>query len=216
MNERMPPRTRSRGGRPPKHEAGAAGIRIIEAATQLFASQGYAGTSVEQVAATCGVGKDTIYRRFPSKAALFDGVVEHARTRVAGKIEDLAVGRGGARTPLKDLLRQFLALNMQRDLVALKRIAFSEAVVAGRKGAIPSSPPDPLMEILVKAVKAGQTEGALRDGDAAFMAAYLIHGLVSIPTTHAMLGGTDFDDAGTLDAYFDTVWTWLAEGVAAR
>ena len=54
-------------------------MRILDAAAGIFAAQGFAGASVERVASECGVGKDTIYRRFPSKVALFDAVVEHVR-----------------------------------------------------------------------------------------------------------------------------------------
>ena len=37
---------------------------------------------MEQVASACQAGKDTIYRRFPSKLALFGAVLEHAHSRL--------------------------------------------------------------------------------------------------------------------------------------
>ncbi|MDZ5699457.1 hypothetical protein [Chelativorans sp. M5D2P16] len=89
---------------------------------------------------------------------------------------------------MKDLLRSFLAI-MEQDLIALKRIAFSEAVVFGKSGPIPSRP-DPLMDKLVRAVEIAQAGRFLRAGDKSSVAAHLIHSLVSMPTTHAMLGGT--------------------------
>lgn len=215
MIDRKPVRSKSRSGRPTKREATEQTSRIIETALDLFASKGFAGTSVEQVAAACGAGKDTIYRRFPSKVALFEGVVDHARNQALGRVRDLAPTEGNALTRLQSLLRLYLAINMERDLIALKRITLSEAVVFGKQGA-GASQPDPLMERLVDAVRAAQAERFLRADDPSFMASYLIHSLTSIPTTHAMLGGTDYDTSEALDAYFGEVWNWLIAGLERR
>lgn len=52
---------------------------IARRAAEMFASQGYAGTTTEEVAAACGISKQTLYRLFPSKTALFASVVDHHR-----------------------------------------------------------------------------------------------------------------------------------------
>lgn len=56
-----------RRGRPRSVEADAA---ILDATLQLIDEDGLTGLSVEAVAARAGVGKATIYRRWPSKEAL--------------------------------------------------------------------------------------------------------------------------------------------------
>jgi AcrR family transcriptional regulator len=56
-----------RRGRPRSEEADHA---ILAAATQLLADRGLAGMSIEEVAARAGVGKATIYRRWPTRGAL--------------------------------------------------------------------------------------------------------------------------------------------------
>jgi AcrR family transcriptional regulator len=43
---------------------------ILETAAQLFAAQGYAATTADEIAQAAGVGKQSIYRRWPSKAEL--------------------------------------------------------------------------------------------------------------------------------------------------
>jgi AcrR family transcriptional regulator len=54
---------------------------IIEAAMDLCREQGMARTTVEEIAKRAGVGKQTIYRWWPSKAAVIeDGVNELAGT----------------------------------------------------------------------------------------------------------------------------------------
>ena len=62
----MQPRPASRG-RPRSAEADQA---ILEAAFKLLCERGFARTSVEAVAAEAGVGKTTIYRRYPTKPEL--------------------------------------------------------------------------------------------------------------------------------------------------
>ncbi|HEY7137266.1 MAG TPA: TetR/AcrR family transcriptional regulator [Acidimicrobiia bacterium] len=58
---------RPRPGRPRDDTADEA---ILTAAIELLESHGYARTTVERIASRAGVGKQTIYRRWPSKAAV--------------------------------------------------------------------------------------------------------------------------------------------------
>lgn len=61
-----PPEAAKRG-RPRSEQADHA---ILRAATDLLAERGLPGMSIEEVAARAGVGKATIYRRWPTKGAL--------------------------------------------------------------------------------------------------------------------------------------------------
>ena len=54
--------------------------RILAAASDVFAEQGY-DASMEAIATRADVGVGTLYRRFPTKADLFAAVVEAARRR---------------------------------------------------------------------------------------------------------------------------------------
>lgn len=49
--------------------------KILEEARKAFLTYGYAGTNIDQVAQTLGIGKGTIYRHFQNKAFLFLAVV---------------------------------------------------------------------------------------------------------------------------------------------
>jgi AcrR family transcriptional regulator len=57
----------ARRGRPRSEQADRA---ILRAAAELLAERGLSGLSIEEVAARAGVGKATIYRRWPSRGAL--------------------------------------------------------------------------------------------------------------------------------------------------
>jgi AcrR family transcriptional regulator len=64
---RVPHETTRRAGRPRSEQADRA---IIRATLDLFAESGAEGLCIEQVAARAGVGKATIYRRWPCKEDL--------------------------------------------------------------------------------------------------------------------------------------------------
>lgn len=202
----------SKVGRPSRQEKDAAEGRIIAAATELFASNGFAGTSMEQVASRCGAGKDTVYRRFPSKVALFEAVVINAHTRAIKRVEQLTPVTGNALEQLRGLMFELLLINMEPDLIALKRITFSEAVVFGRSGPIPPQP-DPLMQRVVDAISASQQAGMIADNDPRRLANHLIHCLVALPTSAAMMGSDAFRSRAAVEDHFEETWYWLINGL---
>jgi len=67
-------------GRPLRRDAEVNLHRILVAARDVFAQQGYEA-SMEAIAARAEVGVGTLYRRFPNKADLLNAVVELARER---------------------------------------------------------------------------------------------------------------------------------------
>jgi AcrR family transcriptional regulator len=53
---------------------------LLEAATRRFATLGFAGTSLEDVAADIQATRGAVYHHFPSKKALFEAVFEELET----------------------------------------------------------------------------------------------------------------------------------------
>lgn len=76
-------RPRGRQRDPEAHQA------ILDAATRVLRERGYASTSIEAIAAEAGVGKQTIYRRWPTKAAL---VLELYDLESVGVLDDVDTG----------------------------------------------------------------------------------------------------------------------------
>lgn len=63
--------------------------RILAAAIELFAAEGYASVAVPEVAAQAGVGLGTLYQRFPSKEALGNAVFRHCKRAWAAATLDV-------------------------------------------------------------------------------------------------------------------------------
>ncbi|GLK18919.1 TetR/AcrR family transcriptional regulator [Herbiconiux flava] len=63
-------------------QRGAADERIVAATLQLLRDRGPAGVTVEAVAATSGVAKTTIYRRYEDREALLTAAIDAATTEV--------------------------------------------------------------------------------------------------------------------------------------
>lgn len=68
MSEIQTARTRGRPG-------GSSGAELLAIARQVFLASGYAGATMDAVAAGARISKQTLYRRYPSKDVLFAAVV---------------------------------------------------------------------------------------------------------------------------------------------
>ena len=80
---------------------------VLDAATELFSRQGYAETSLEDIAERCGLTIRPIYHYFGNKKALFAAVNEQMEQRI---LDSMDVGGGSSEEGLKESWRAFLAL----------------------------------------------------------------------------------------------------------
>lgn len=103
---------------------------ILDAASEMFLAQGFLGTSMDQVAARAAVSKQTLYKQFESKEALFVAIVQGmtgaASARVqTGMPEPATVGElAGALTAYAE--RQ-LSIVLTPRLMQLRRLVIGEA-----------------------------------------------------------------------------------------
>ncbi|MHB1065192.1 MAG: TetR family transcriptional regulator [Georgenia sp.] len=77
--------------------------RIVQIALDLFERQGYAGTSLRDIADRMGVTKAALYYHFPSKEALLDRVLAPALSRVREVLVDVPADRAGLVSRLVDV-----------------------------------------------------------------------------------------------------------------
>ncbi len=103
---------------------------IVEAATTLFLRNGYQGTSMDDIAALAAVSKQTVYKNFADKQALFSEIVLGAAARADEFIEALPhvlADADDVEAGLRALARQYLATVMQPRLLQLRRLVVAEA-----------------------------------------------------------------------------------------
>lgn len=64
--------------------------RVLEAAAELFASRGFAGTSISEIRKASGASASSIYWEFGSKEGVFGAVLEDAASRWLGQTRQAA------------------------------------------------------------------------------------------------------------------------------
>ncbi|WP_243228297.1 TetR/AcrR family transcriptional regulator [Microbacterium sp. CIAB417] len=99
--------------------------KILDAAVRLFLDSGYDRTSLARVAEGAGVSKATLFKQFPTKAALFEATVLAAGG--SSDSEPVAMPTGDFRGGLVALGRAYAELLSRPHMVALMRIVIAES-----------------------------------------------------------------------------------------
>lgn len=73
---------------------------ILDAAEDLFRSQGYQGTSLGDIASSVGIGRTTLYEYYQDKEDLLASLVE---STLPGTIDDMIAGLDPAESPARRL-----------------------------------------------------------------------------------------------------------------
>jgi TetR/AcrR family transcriptional regulator len=82
---------------------------ILSNAAQLFAQRGYAGTSMNEVAAACGVSKATLYHYVRDKHDLAVRIAEEHVQRLEAVVEEVMREHSTPEARLAALIRSFVA-----------------------------------------------------------------------------------------------------------
>lgn len=82
--------------------------RILSAAASLFASRGYDGTSVDEIANLAGVAKGTVFYNFGNKQTLAEQMVAEATRRLHEAIEREAPAAAAGPPRVRAILRALL------------------------------------------------------------------------------------------------------------
>lgn len=148
-----------RPGRPRDARADEA---IVAATLQLLGQVGLAGISIEAVAATAGVGKATIYRRWPSKEAL----VLHAMLQGTDlpRTPDTGSLRGDLEVYLMDLVERIRAYAAQDVLPHLVGAASYDPAVRDALADYTRTRQAPMRTMLARAADRGDLPPG-RDAD---------------------------------------------------
>src|SRR5436305_10581078 len=103
---------------------------ILDAATTVFLTKGYLGTSMDEIAALAAVSKQTVYKHFADKERLFSEIVIAIVNEASEAVYNDVLGlqdSGDVGADLRDLARRQLARVMQPRILELRRLVICEA-----------------------------------------------------------------------------------------
>lgn len=186
-------------GRPRSAEADRA---ILQAAVDLLADEGYGGVTMEGVAARAGVGKATVYRRWPCKSALVVDAVTACRESgvqppdTGSARQDLLVFVYGFLNHLRtsDAGRVMPALVAELSRSAELAQAFREGFVQPRRAKV------------LEAVRRGVERGEVRAGVDPELVA---DGVVAFLLHRFLVTGMEIDD-DLPERLVDMLWRGVA------
>lgn len=104
--------------------------RILDAAEQALSRFGLAKATVVDVARALGVSHGSVYRHFPSKAALRDAVTERWLARVSSPLGKIAAEDVPAPQRLRRWFDEFIAIKRRKVLAEPELFATYRAIVA--------------------------------------------------------------------------------------
>jgi AcrR family transcriptional regulator len=102
---------------------------VLDVATEYFLKHGYLGASINEMARSSGISKESIYRYFSSKQQLFEAVIGRELVEYRRSLDRLdAMTRGmDLRSALIVVAEAMLAVITTDRTLALRRLIFDEA-----------------------------------------------------------------------------------------
>jgi AcrR family transcriptional regulator len=100
--------------------------QILRAATELFARQGFNGTTTREIADHVGVKETILFRLFPSKRSLYWAVIDTKSRATAGRklLESQLASNNNERRKFATIARDILERNM-KDSTLTRLLLFS-------------------------------------------------------------------------------------------
>ncbi|MEU6168687.1 TetR/AcrR family transcriptional regulator [Streptomyces tanashiensis] len=186
---------------------------IFDAALALVSETGYAKTTIEGIAARAGVGKQTIYRWWPSKAAVlldaFLDLAARANEALGGDADSEIPDTGDLAADLKCVLRATVDELSDPAFDGPTRALAAEGIVDPELGArFTEALLEPQLQYYVRRIEAAQAKGDIDPGVDPRVAVELLVGPLHHRWIHRTLPLTH--------AYADTLVDLALRGLAPR
>lgn len=164
MEQSAPPSGQDPG---PESQVDDTRQRILQAAAQVFADQGYARATTRALAAAAGVNEVTLFRHFGSKENLFAAVIDaYAAPALTASLE--AQLSGDYRRDLLTMAHQVLEVMLERrDAV---RLMLCESAHFPELREVLAQNPRQLRQALARYLERQMARGRVRPGHAEAMA----------------------------------------------
>jgi AcrR family transcriptional regulator len=192
---------------------------IVEAAAAAFLANGYAGTSMDDIAATAAVSKQTVYKHFADKKQLFADVVLATTDQVAAVIRLVSAAledTTNLEQGLSELARSLLTTLMQPELLRLRRLVITTADQFPDIGATWYQQGfERVLAALASRFADLTGRGLLQAGDPLLAAHHFVGLLLWIPLNQAMFTGDHTSSKTGLESYADAAAKTFLRAYAA-
>lgn len=139
---------------------------IITAATRAFFDNGFAATSIEQIAADAGVSKVTVYNHFGDKRGLFTAAIEAVCSQIRTHFTIGEIAKGTLRARLLSIGEAMVAFLSRPEMVQFERRIAAETVNEPEIGAtFLAAGPHRMKEALATFLRAMSEAGELQIDD---------------------------------------------------
>lgn len=161
---------------------------LLDVATEVFLDKGFKGASMIEIARRAGASKQTLYARYPSKAALFAALIERKAAGLFAAIGPLGEGRG-VRDTLVHMGTNMLDLILSDEARGVHRVVIAECMEFPELGEIFwERGPGRVRRMLADYLRAQQKRGLIKCGDAEHAVEIFLGLLVSGASLRAWLG----------------------------
>ena len=150
--------------------------KIFEIAMKLFSEKGYDATSIEEITATVGVAKGTLYYHFNSKEEIFNFLVEEGMKLLKNSIE---IKTSKSKTT-KDKIKAIILIQI-KGIVKYENmlsIIFSQIYGNESKNKLCQDKVNEYIEVIEKIINEGVEKGEINKCNSKLMA-YTIFSLTS-------------------------------------
>jgi TetR/AcrR family transcriptional repressor of mexJK operon len=183
--------------------------QISAVAEGLFLERGYAETTMQVIAERAGASKETLYRHFGCKEALFSEVVRRRSARMMGSEEGELTGAPGE--VLLDLALNLLKFLGGADSICLYRVVVAEAPREPELGRIfYAQGPGRVIAQLSDYLRRAGERGELRAHDSELAARLFVGAVVAHHHMVRLVGEASFTEAQSLAHANEAVSLFLA------
>ncbi|GAB1544644.1 TetR family transcriptional regulator [Scytonema sp. NUACC21] len=184
--------------------------RILDAAEEVLRRYGPAKTTVVDVARFLEVSHGTIYRHFPSKAALRDAVAKRWLHRVSVPLAVIAEEQGSATERLHRWFEQLMTLKRQKVLDDPQLFATYSAIAEEARGVVQAHV-DELVQQLAQIVDSGISSQEFKVADSHKAAKAIFDATIRF---HHPAHATEWSNPD-INTDFAQVWRLILAGLVA-
>lgn len=198
-----------RQGRPTREEAAEIADRVLSNARAVFCEQGITGASMDEIAAASGVTKHTIYRRYPSKLALVDAVVERDLRQLTETI-DAVVRDTDPVTALRETALRYFRFSIEPANSSFASFLLAEAAYSQEMRQNLARWNQLYLAPMIAHIEAAQCENRMSPGSPRSLC-LLLADLISGVTRLHRIGENEIVDGELADRFFEERWAIFAQ-----